>query len=235
MPIYLLSTELVFPPPELAEPEGLLAVGGDLSIDRLLLAYKMGIFPWYSEGEPILWWSPDPRMVLFPSEIHIPRRLQRILRQGRFKITFDKAFSRVIEECAAVRQEKGQGTWITQDMMQAYTNLHLAGYAHSAEAWYRNKLVGGVYGVALGQVFFGESMFSRVSNSSKAAFVTLVENLRHWGFRLIDCQVSTQHLARFGAREIPRKHFLEILRDLSDKPSNAPAPHWTTNIKNLTR
>ncbi len=231
MPIYLLSEELIFPPPELAEPEGLLAVGGDLSIERLLLAYKMGIFPWYNEGEPILWWSPDPRMVLFPPELHIPKRLKRILRQGRFKITFDKAFEQVIKECAMVRQEKGEGTWITQDMVKAYTKLHLAGFAHSAEAWCQDKLVGGVYGVALGQVFFGESMFSRVSNSSKAAFVTLVQQLSKWGFRLIDCQVSTSHLSRFGAQEIPRKDFLKMVKGLANRPSTAPSLYWSNTPK----
>ena len=231
MPLYMLPKEPYFPPPQLAGPEGLLAVGGDLSVRRLLIAYKMGIFPWYNEGEPILWWSPDPRMVLFPSELHVPRRLKRILRQGRFEITFDKAFSRVITECANVRRERGEGTWITADMVKAYIRLHKAGHAHSAEAWHKGRLAGGVYGVSIGQAFFGESMFARVSDASKAAFVTLVRHLEAWDFKIIDCQVTTAHLARFGAREIPRRKFLTILKEAVERPSKAPAPHWSIDAK----
>ncbi len=226
MPVYLLSEELIFPPPELAEPQGLLALGGDLSVERLILAYKMGIFPWYSEGEPILWWSPDPRMVLFPEKLHVSKRLNRLLKQGKFQVTFDKAFEQVIKECANVRIEQGQETWLTNEMISAYIELHKAGYAHSVEAWHQNKLAGGLYGIAMGQLFFGESMFTRITNGSKIAFVTLVKQLKKWNFKLIDCQVASHHLGHFGAEEIARKEFLKHLRMFIDKPNLAPLPYW---------
>ena len=209
MPVFTLSKRLSFPPPHLAIKEGLLAVGGDLSVDRLLLAYRSGIFPWYAKGEPILWWSPDPRLVLYPDELNVSRSLRKVIKRKLFHITFDQNFDAVISGCAEAKRSYGDGTWITDEMKSAYIDLHKAGYAHSVEAWQDGRLVGGLYGVAIGRVFFGESMFSRVSNASKVAFVTFVENLRRLKFILIDCQVRTDHLMRFGAREIPRKVFLE--------------------------
>ena len=209
MPVFTLSKRLSFPPPHLAIKEGLLAVGGDLSVDRLLLAYRSGIFPWYAKGEPILWWSPDPRLVLYPDELSVSKSLKKILKRNLFRITFNQNFEAVIQGCAETKRAYGDGTWITDEMKSAYIALHKTGYAHSVEAWQDGNIVGGLYGVALGRVFFGESMFSRVSNASKVAFVTFVENLRRLKFALIDCQVRTDHLMRFGAREIPRKVFLE--------------------------
>lgn len=213
MPLFRLTADLVFPPPHLAIEDGLLAIGGDLSVERLLLAYRSGIFPWFSEGDPVLWWSPDPRMVLFPKEIHVSRSLQRVLKKGEFEATLDTAFESVIHACAEVRGPKRDGTWITGDMEDAYCALHAAGYAHSVESWKGGKLVGGLYGVSLGSCFFGESMFSHETNASKVAFVRLVQQVQAWGFTLIDCQMHTPHLARFGAREVPRKRFLKLLRD----------------------
>ncbi|MBR9985498.1 MAG: leucyl/phenylalanyl-tRNA--protein transferase [Desulfosarcina sp.] len=209
MPVFTLSKRLSFPPPHLAIKEGLLAVGGDLSTDRLLLAYKSGIFPWYSSGEPILWWSPDPRLVLYPDELRISKSLRKVIKRKRFSITFDKDFGAVIQACADAKRSYGKGTWITGEMKDAYCELYRRGYAHSVEAWQGETLAGGLYGISIGRVFFGESMFSRVSNASKVAFVALVENLRRLRFKLIDCQVRTDHLIRFGARELPRKLFLE--------------------------
>jgi len=211
MPVFRLTDELIFPPPRLAE-DGLLAVGGDLSLDRLLLAYRMGIFPWYSEGEPILWWSPDPRLVLLPHEFHAPRRLERVIRQGVFQATMDEAFEPVIRACAEVPRPGQEGTWITSEMIDAYVGLRRAGYAHSVETWRDGVLAGGLYGVSLGGAFFGESMFARVADASKAALAALVERARTWGFDLIDCQVHTPHLARLGARLIPREEFLRMLK-----------------------
>lgn len=211
MPVFELSERLGFPPPHLAGPEGLLAIGGDLSLPRLILAYKKGIFPWYSEYDPIIWWSPDPRLVLYPHHLRVARSLKKVLNQGRFQITLDLAFDRVIRECAAVRTETGQGTWLVEEMIDAYILLHHAGYAHSVEAWQDGNLAGGLYGVSLGAGFFGESMFTRVGNASKAAFVTLVRQLEKWRFDLIDCQVRTDHLVRMGAVEIPRREFLKRL------------------------
>ena len=209
MPVFTLSKRLSFPPSHLAIKEGLLAVGGDLSPERILLAYRNGIFPWYSKGEPILWWSPDPRLVLYPDELIISRSLRKVIKRNLFQITFDKAFDAVIQACADAKRSYGEGTWITDEMKAAYCELHRQGYAHSVEAWQDDKLVGGLYGIAIGRAFFGESMFSHVSNASKVAFVTLVENLKRLKFSLIDCQVRTDHLIRFGAREIKRKQFLE--------------------------
>jgi leucyl/phenylalanyl-tRNA--protein transferase len=213
MPVYQLPEDLVFPSPHLASREGLLAVGGDLSPDRLLLAYSNGIFPWYSEGEPILWWSPDPRLVLYPAELKISRSLKKVLKRGVFELTMDRAFGDVITECARVRQEKHEGTWIVDDMVQAYCRLHDAGFAHSVEVWKDNRLAGGLYGVSLGNCFFGESMFTRVTNASKVALVGLVRHLIPLGFAFIDCQIATEHLARFGAREISRARYLAELTE----------------------
>jgi leucyl/phenylalanyl-tRNA--protein transferase len=214
VPVFRLPPELQFPDPDLAEPEGLLAVGGDLSPRRLLLAYSLGIFPWYSEGEPILWWSPDPRLVLEPSQLHVSRSLRRTLKRGRFELRLDTAFDEVVSCCAGKPRPGQDGTWITSDMARAYGKLHELGHAHSAEAFQDGRLVGGLYGVSLGGVFFGESMFTDEPDASKAAFVALVEQLERWRFGLIDCQMHTEHLVRFGAVEIPRSEFQERLDTL---------------------
>lgn len=221
MPVFSLTEKVSFPPPEFAEDSGLLAMGGDLCVDRLLTAYKQGIFPWYEETTPILWWSPDPRMVLFPEDLHISKSLKKIIKKNKFEITFDKAFGEVISSCAYVRLDKGEETWITPEMVNAYIDFHRAGYAHSVEVWHNGELAGGVYGVALGRAFFGESMFTNIDNASKVGFVYLVEHLKKWGFRFIDCQVATDNLERFGAKEIPRKEFMEILEnEINFKPGN---------------
>jgi leucyl/phenylalanyl-tRNA--protein transferase len=211
MPLYQLSDKLVFPPPEHAEPDGLLAVGGDLQVDRLLLAYRTGIFPWYDEDTPILWWSPDPRLILVPQELRVSRRLDRTIRQAPFTITLDKAFPEVIRSCALIKRPRQKGTWIMEEMIDAYCGLHREGYAHSVESWQDGKLVGGLYGVALGRAFFGESMFARVSDASKVAFVHLTRLLESRKFSLIDCQVTTSHMESFGAREVARVEFLKML------------------------
>jgi leucyl/phenylalanyl-tRNA--protein transferase len=211
MPVYLLSDDLIFPSPQLASEEGLLAVGGDLSRERLLLAYRMGIFPWYSQDEPIMWWSPDPRLVLYPSELKVSKSLKRTIKKRPFKVTMDQAFESVIKACAQGRTRMQEGTWIVNDMIAAYCRLHESGLAHSVETWQAGKLAGGLYGVSLGGCFFGESMFKRVSNASKVAFVALVEHLKSLNFNLIDCQVTSAHLLGFGAREIPRSRFLKEL------------------------
>ena len=197
----------------LAEPNGLLAAGADLSLPRLLDAYRNGIFPWFSHDQPILWWSPDPRMVLFPAELKISRSLARTLRSTRFEVRADTAFDAVIEGCRQPRRGES-GTWITEEMAEAYGTLHRAGFAHSVETWLDGKLVGGLYGVALGRAFFGESMFARVSDASKVALVALARQLQHWGFGVIDCQMNTAHLASLGARDIPRAEFTRRLREL---------------------
>ena len=211
MPVFRLTEDLVFPPPELAEADGLLAVGGDLSVDRLILAYSMGIFPWYSDGYPILWWSPDPRLILIPQELKVSRSLRQTIKKDIFTITMDKAFEQVISNCADIRKGEDDGTWITNEMKEAYIQLHNAGYAHSVEAWNADELAGGLYGVILGRAFFGESMFAKKSDASKVAFVKFAEFLAKRGFELIDCQVTTRHLMNFGAREVPRTEFLELL------------------------
>lgn len=195
----------------LSEPAGLLAVGGCLSTRRIINAYSQGIFPWYSEAEPILWWSPDPRLVIFPEKLHLSKSLQKTLRQQVFQISFDTAFAQVISACAAPRAQ-ALDTWLTPAMQTAYIRLHQQGYAHSVEAWQHNKLVGGLYGIAIGQVFFGESMFHRKTDASKVAFVSLVRQLSDWGYQLIDCQVRTQHLVSLGAIEITRPHFSALLQ-----------------------
>lgn len=212
MPIFLLSEKLAFPPPRLATSDGLLAIGGDLSVERLLLAYSSGIFPWYSEADPILWWSPDPRLILFPNALHVSRRFERLLRRQPFQITFNRCFEKVIRNCAQVQRAGQRGTWITASMIDAYIQLHQRGYAHSVESWQDGVLAGGLYGVSCGTCFFGESMFSRFSNASKAAFVALVRRLQQWRFSLIDCQIVTAHLQQFGAQEVSRKRFLQLLR-----------------------
>lgn len=223
-----LPPEPLFPPVELAlaEPNGLLAAGGDLSPERILVAYRHGIFPWYSAGEPILWWSPNPRMVLFPAELRVSRSLAKRLRRRDHVVRADTAFQAVMEGCAAPRTDQA-GTWISPPMMEAYTALHAIGYAHSVETWMAGELVGGLYGVAIGRVFYGESMFTRVPNASKVAFVHLVRQLDLWGFGLIDCQMRTAHLASLGAREISRPNFTSRLRELLNYP-NVPAPWCLT-------
>jgi leucyl/phenylalanyl-tRNA---protein transferase len=221
MPVFILSESTIFPPSHLAEESGLLAVGGDLSQERLLAAYKNGIFPWYAADEPILWWSPNPRLVLYPNELKVRRRLKRTMRTGTFKITFDTVFQEVMLGCAAPRQGKKIGTWIVPGMIEAYVKLHESGYAHSVEAWLAGRLVGGLYGVSLGGCFFGESMFTRVRDASKVAFVTLVQYLSAHDFEMIDCQVTTSHLVSFGAREIPRRQFLSQLQSALKRPSMA--------------
>lgn len=206
----------------LSEPDGLLAVGGCLSKNRLLNAYRLGIFPWNSPDEPILWWSPDPRLVLFPDKLTVSRSLAKTLRQQQFTITFDKAFSEVVKACAQPRKED-LGTWITQGIYQAYHDLHQSGYAHSAEAWLNGDLVGGLYGIALGRVFFGESMFFTKTDASKVAFTRLVEQLKHWGYKMVDCQVSTRHLMSFGAEEITRVAFANLLHQYCDEAPESGA------------
>ncbi len=219
MPCYQLDEELWFPPVEAAEDFGLLAVGGDLSPERLLLAYSLGIFPWYNPGEQILWWSPDPRCVLFPSQLHISRSLKKSLRRSPFRISFDEHFGGVVYWCRRTRSASdGSGTWITQEMQQAYLELHRLGFAHSVECWEGDQLVGGIYGVCLGRCFFGESMFSRRTNASKVALVHLVQHLEMLGFELLDCQQTTDHLLSMGAEEISRRDFLEHLRSAEVPP-----------------
>jgi leucyl/phenylalanyl-tRNA--protein transferase len=221
-----LDSSTAFPPVEvaLAEPNGLLCAGGDLSPDTLVAAYTRGIFPWYSDDQPILWWSPDPRMVLFPNEFRVSRSLAKTIRAGKFEVRFDTHFREVIAACAAPRCEGG-GTWIVDDMRAAYTRLHQRGIAHSAESWRDGELVGGLYGVALGRVFFGESMFTRETDASKVAFVVLMAKLQRDGFCLVDCQQETRHLARFGARPIARAEFVRHLDDLIN--SNASDSNWS--------
>jgi leucyl/phenylalanyl-tRNA--protein transferase len=211
MPVYRLGPELAFPHPEHSEPGGLLAVGGDLEPERLLLAYSAGIFPWYEQAQPILWHSPDPRAVLLPEALRVSRSLGRTLRRGRYEVRLDTAFEAVVRGCAEATRPGGFGTWITADMRRAYVRLHTLGFAHSAEAWEGECLAGGLYGVSLGGVFFGESMFAARPDASKVAFVTLVRQLQRWGFDLVDCQMQTSHLERFGAGPWPRRRFLETL------------------------
>jgi len=224
-----------FPPVEsaLTDPNGLLAAGGDLSPDRLIAAYRNGIFPWYSPGEPLLWWSPDPRMVLFPGEIKISRSLERTLRQGNYVVRLDSAFAQVMAECAAPRKD-GAGTWISTEMQEAYLRLHRLGYAHSVETWVEEgglqRLVGGLYGVAIGRTFYGESMFARVSNASKIALAHLCRYIESRGFAVIDCQMNTAHLASLGAREIPRREFLAGLACWTG--AGDAAGHWPHDAAN---
>ncbi len=217
------SPDIYFPDVELAlvEPDGLLAVGGDLEPERLLYAYRNGIFPWYGPDQPILWWSPDPRLVLFPGQLHISRSLARTLRRRHFTVTLDTAFEQVIRECAAPRAGQA-GTWITPEMQAAYIRMHKLGHAHSVECWQQGRLVGGLYGVAMGRVFFGESMFTRVADASKVGFVTLVRQLQRRNYRLIDCQVHTGHLESLGAIMLPRREFTRLLEKETWQSDNMP-------------
>ena len=211
MPVFQLTEQIIFPPPDLAEPNGLLAIGGDLLPARLIEGYRQGIFPWYSEGDPILWWFTSPRLVLFPEEFRISGRLKRYRRTSAMNCTINKAFEEVISACAETRKKKEEETWITGEMTAAYTALHRLGYAHSVECWDGTSLVGGLYGIALGRVFFGESMFSKASNSSKFAMMHLVSFLSMNHYRLVDCQMTTSHLVSMGAREIDGSHFRQLL------------------------
>jgi len=224
MMIPWLSAGDPFPPvaSALRDPNGLLAAGGGLSTDRLLDAYAHGVFPWFEEGDPLLWWSPDPRMVLWLRELHVSRSLRRVLRSGRYRVTLDTAFREVMAGCAAPRDGR-HGTWITHEMMEAYERLAALGYAHSVEVWAGGSLAGGLYGVALGRMFYGESMFSRSTNASKIALVFLARQLERWRFELIDCQMSTGHLASLGAGEIPRAEFLRHVERLARLPG-VPSP-----------
>ena len=212
MPVFRLNRQPAFPPVEMSEENGLLAVGGDLSPERLVLAYRQGIFPWYAEGEPILWWSPDPRFVLYPEKLKVARSMRQTLKKNRFAVTYDRDFQAVMAGCRE-RRAKGDGTWITDEMFAAYGRLHEAGLAHSVEVWSGDDLAGGLYGVSLGKCFFGESMFTRVSNASKAGFIALTRTLQRLRFVLIDCQVYTDHLLSLGAEMIPRTRFLDILKE----------------------
>jgi leucyl/phenylalanyl-tRNA--protein transferase len=218
MPVFRLDERLLFPSPEQAQ-DGLLAVGGDLSPERLLLAYSSGIFPWFEEGQPILWHSPDPRMVLTAKDIHVPKSLEKKIRREPYRITLDTVFRRVVENCARALRPGQEGTWITPGMIDAYESLHRLGYAHSAEAWLEDELAGGLYGISLGGAFFGESMFSLAPDASKIAFVALVRWLARSGIELVDCQVYTEHLERFGAREWPRKRYLRALEKSLARPT----------------
>jgi len=211
--MYLLTDEIVFPHPSESDANGLVAVGGDLSTERLLVAYNNGIFPWYNEDEPLLWWSPNPRMVLFPKELRVSKSMRIILRKQLFKITYNTAFKEVIQQCAQIKRDGQDDTWITNDMTEAYIELHKKGVASSIEVWQDDMLVRGLYGIDLKdkKIFCGESMFSKVSNASKAAFITLVQVLKNKDYHLIDCQMHTDHLASLGAREIEREQFLKYL------------------------
>lgn len=214
MSLFALDKELVFPPVHLAEPDGLLAMGGDLSPQRLLLAYQSGIFPWY-EGELILWWCPDPRFVLFPEELKVSKSIKALLNKKEFEFTINKAFAQVIHHCKEIKRPGQQGTWITDEVEKAYCKMHELGYAHSAEVWKNGKLAGGLYGIRLGKVFFGESMFSKESNASRYAFIKYVRQLKEEGVELIDCQVYTEYLESLGARMIDRTEFIKLLHQLN--------------------
>jgi leucyl/phenylalanyl-tRNA---protein transferase len=210
--MYWLTNELSFPHPQNASSDGLLAVGGDLSVERLLLAYESGIFPWYNKEEPILWWSPDPRFILKPSEIKISKSMRQIIRKKKFNVTFNQCFENIIINCSIVPRNGQSGTWLTDEMIDAYIQLHKLGYAHSVETWQDGKLVGGLYGLSLGKCFFGESMFAKVSNASKVSLIHLAESLNDWNFNIIDCQAHTNHLASLGAKFISRIEFLNYLQ-----------------------
>jgi len=209
--MYLLNNDLVFPPLDMADEDGLLAIGGDLSTERLLLAYRSGIFPWYNEDEPICWWSPDPRFVLYPEELKVSSSMKTVLQNGKFRFTTNRAFEQVIQNCKSVSRQGQDGTWISPAMQKAYTTLHQLGYAHSAETWQDGELIGGLYGIRLGNLFFGESMFSLKPNASKFAFINYVRQLQKENVQLIDCQLHTNHLESLGARMIPRELFTKIL------------------------
>ena len=215
MAYYFLNEDLYFPPVSQTNRDGVLAIGGDLSVDRLLLAYYSGVFPWFSEGEPIIWWSPDPRFVLYPADLKVSKSMKQILKKNEFEVTFDKDFLAVISNCQQ-KKRKGQfGTWITEDIITAYNNLHKEGIAHSVEVWKEGKLVGGLYGIALGNCFFGESMFAHVSNASKVGFITLVQKLTEKNIHLIDCQIHTEHLESLGGAFVSRKKFIKEVEENS--------------------
>jgi leucyl/phenylalanyl-tRNA---protein transferase len=209
--MFLLTQDIIFPDVEMANDDGMLAIGGDLSTERLLLAYKSGIFPWYNKYEPICWWSPNPRFVLFPNELKVSKSMQTVLNNGSFRFTINKAFDKVITNCKTITRKEQDGTWIQQEVIEAYSKLHQLGFAISAEAWAAGELVGGLYGVLLGNIFFGESMFSKQSNASKFAFINFVKYLQKQNIQLIDCQIYTSHLQSLGAKMIDRKLFSEIL------------------------
>jgi len=221
-----------FPPccKALRQPNGLLAAGGELSSERLIDAYSHGIFPWFNEGEPILWWSPSPRMVLFPQELKVSRSLKKTLRNRDYEVRLDSAFTQVMQGCAQPRKDQA-GTWITPPMIAAYTQMHRMGIAHSAETWVEGELVGGLYGIALGRMFYGESMFTTVTDASKIAFVHLVWQLRRWGFGMVDCQMKTEHLASLGARDIPRADFVRRLGKLTQDPPIAMPWRFDANLR----
>ena len=229
MAFSLTKKDLSFPDPEEADDSGLLAVGGDLSIKRLIHAYSRGIFPWYEEGMPILWWSPDPRMVLFPDKMIISHSLKQTVKRNSFHITFDQRFEQVIEACSVTPRKEEEGTWITRDMKSAYIRLHDAGYAHSVESWLDDRLVGGLYGVAIGKAFFGESMFHKETNASKVALFHLVEKLRDWNYEIIDAQVYTNHLESLGGEMIPRNQYLKLLEKAIEK--EGMAGRWEDKVK----
>lgn len=212
MPVFQLSEQIVFPHPDMAEPNGLLAVGGDLSVPRLVHAYKQGIFPWFAKDDPILWWFTSPRLIMLPEEFKAPKRLNRYYRNSNVCMTINVDFEAVIRLCSSTRHNSEEGTWITGEMIDAYIQLHHKGYAHSVECWQDNRLVGGLYGIALGKVFFGESMFANIPNSSKFALIHLVDFLKSNGYRLIDCQMTTDHLVSLGAREVSGKDFQHLLK-----------------------
>lgn len=212
--MHLLDNSNTFPPVEFADKYGLLAAGGDLSTERLLTAYHKGIFPWYNEGEPILWWSPDPRFVLFPNKLKVSKSMKTVLNNGKFRFTINRAFEQVIQNCKSVNRPEQEGTWISPVIQEAYTRLHRLGYAHSAESWLDGELVGGLYGIRMGNVFFGESMFSTTSNASKFAFIKYIQQLKKENLALIDCQVYTKHLESLGAEMIDRTIFLDLIRKL---------------------
>ena len=213
--MHLLSDALYFPPVYEAISEGILAVGGDLSPERLLLAYKSGIFPWFNPGEPILWWAPKTRMVLYFDELMVSKSMRNILNRNTFTVTFNQNFSEVISNCSSVKREGQQGTWISQEMREAYCKLNELGIAKSVEVWQNNELVGGLYGIDLGPVFCGESMFSKVSNASKVAFISLANQLKNENYKLLDCQVYNEHLDSLGCREIDRDYFMKLLNSVS--------------------
>lgn len=223
-----LSEKLVFPPLEMATPEGIVAYGGDLSVDRLLLAYRNGIFPWYSDDTPILWWNPDPRFVLFPEQLKVSKSMRQLLRQKKFEIKYDLAFEQVLEACQKIPRKDQDGTWITDEMQGAYITLHKLGIAHSAEAYLDGVLVGGLYGVQLGKVFFGESMFTHQSNASKAAFIQTIEQFKTIGIELVDCQVHTDHLESLGAAHIKRDVFMDKLNFLVNQKVEVNWKNWNS-------
>ena len=222
-----------FPPLEAASPEGLLAVGGDLNPDRLLSAYRQGVFPWFSDGQPILWWSPNPRAILYPADLHISRSLRKSLRTQGFEVTADRAFDDVIQRCAESRNAR-EGTWITSGMQEAYCTLHRMGYAHSVETWQNGQLVGGLYGLAIGKAFFGESMFSQITDASKTALVALSVSLTAGGYHFIDCQVVSEHLNSLGAKAVPRYRFSSELKQAVETPVNETPWNWTTAARELS-